>query len=52
MLGRSRFAALTFLGPSGLWLAAFFLLPMATIVLFSFWRVVDYNLTPDFTLRI
>lgn len=51
MLGRSRIAALTFLGPSGLWLAAFFLLPMATIVLFSFWRVVDYNLTPDFTLR-
>jgi spermidine/putrescine transport system permease protein len=51
MLGRSRIAPLAFLGPPGLWLTAFFVLPMATIVLFSFWRVADYNLTPDFTFR-
>lgn len=50
MLGRSRMAAAAFLTPPGVWLLAFFLLPMATVVLFSFWRVADYNLVADFTL--
>jgi spermidine/putrescine transport system permease protein len=42
-------AAAGFLAPPGLWLAAFFLLPMVTVVLFSFWRIADYNLVADFT---
>ena len=32
-------AAPAFLAPPSLWLAAFFLLPMVTMVVFSFWRI-------------
>lgn len=48
---RRRLAAATaFLGLPGAWIGLFFVLPMATIVLMSFWRVVDYELVADFTL--
>ena len=46
---RRTIAATGFLAPPSLWLAAFFLLPMVTVVLYSFWRIADYNLVADFT---
>jgi spermidine/putrescine transport system permease protein len=46
---RRSIAATGFLAPPSLWLAAFFLLPMVTVVLYSFWRIADYNLVADFT---
>jgi spermidine/putrescine transport system permease protein len=33
-----------------LWLGAFFVVPMLAVVLYSFWRVGDYRIVPDFTL--
>jgi spermidine/putrescine transport system permease protein len=47
---RRRLAAVAFLGPPTLWIGALFILPMATMVLLSFWRVVDYNIVADWTL--
>ena len=49
--GRSLAAGTAFLLPPVSWLVAFFVLPMAAIVLYSVWRVVDFNLVPDFTLE-
>ena len=46
-----RSAALPFLGAPLLWLGAFFVVPMLTVVLYSFWRVADYQIVPDFTLE-
>ena len=43
-------AATAFLGPPSLWIGALFILPMATMALLSFWRVVDYNIVADWTL--
>lgn len=43
-------AASAFLAPPGIWVGFFFVLPMVTIVLMSFWRVVDYDIVVDFTL--
>jgi spermidine/putrescine transport system permease protein len=48
---RPPLAALAYLGPPKLWLALFFVCPMLTLVLFSFWRVADYQIVQDFTLR-
>ena len=45
-----RFATLPFLGAPLLWLGAFFVVPMLAVVLYSFWRVADYQIVPDFTL--
>ncbi len=42
---------LSFLAAPKLWLVVFFILPMLTMVLYSFWRVVDYQIVADFTLR-
>jgi spermidine/putrescine transport system permease protein len=50
MTRRGLAAASAFLAPPGLWIGFFFVLPMATIVLMSFWRVVDYDIVADFTL--
>jgi spermidine/putrescine transport system permease protein len=50
MSRRGLAAATAFLAPPGLWIGLFFVLPMATIVLLSFWRVVDYDIVTDFTL--
>lgn len=50
MTRRGLAAAAAFLAPPGLWIGLFFVLPMATIVLLSFWRVVDYDIVADFTL--
>ncbi|WP_395710317.1 ABC transporter permease [Reyranella sp.] len=50
MTRRSLAAATAFLAPPGLWIGLLFVLPMATIVLLSFWRVVDYDIVADFTL--
>lgn len=36
--------------PQG-WLIAFFVCPMIAMVLYSFWRVADYQIVADFTLR-
>ncbi|MBI2738398.1 MAG: ABC transporter permease [Rhodospirillales bacterium] len=47
---RRALAATAFLGVPGLWVGLFFVLPMVTIVLLSFWRVVDYEIVADFTL--
>lgn len=43
-------AASAFIGPPALWIGALFILPMATMVALSFWRVVDYNIVADWTL--
>ena len=50
MTRRGLAAASAFLAPPGLWIGFFFVLPMFTIVLMSFWRVVDYDIVPSFTL--
>jgi spermidine/putrescine transport system permease protein len=50
MTRRGLAAATAFLAPPGLWIGLLFVLPMATIVLLSFWRVVDYDIVTDFTL--
>lgn len=47
---RTTLAATIFLGPPALWVGALFILPMATMVVLSFWRVVDYNIVADWTL--
>lgn len=47
---RGYLAASAFLGPPALWIGALFVLPMATMVVLSFWRVVDYNIVADWTL--
>ena len=47
---RGTLAATVFLGPPALWIGALFILPMATMVLLSFWRVVDYNIVAEWTL--
>ena len=43
-------SATAFLAPPGLWIGVLFILPMATMVLLSFWRVVDYNIVAEWTL--
>jgi ABC-type spermidine/putrescine transport system permease subunit I len=43
--------ALAYLAPPNLWLAFFFVCPLLAVVLYSFWRVVDYQIVADFTLR-
>lgn len=43
--------SLAFLGTPNLWLLAFFVCPMMAMVLYSFWRVADYQIVADFTLR-
>jgi spermidine/putrescine transport system permease protein len=48
---RQLLAATAFLGPPGLWIGALFILPMATMLLLSFWRVVDYNIVAEWTLE-
>lgn len=51
--GRHRAGGLfgaALLAPGGAWLAALFAAPFAVILVYSFWRVADYNLVPDFTL--
>lgn len=45
-----RSAALPFLAAPMLWLGAFFVVPMLAVVLYSFWRVADYQIVADFTL--
>lgn len=47
---RGFLPAAAFLGPPALWIGALFILPMATVVLLSFWRVADYTIVADFTL--
>lgn len=48
---RKLLAATAFLGPPSLWIGALFILPMATMLLLSFWRVVDYNIVVEWTLE-
>lgn len=48
---RPLLSAFGFLALPNAWLIAFFVLPMATMVLYSFWQVVDYQIVADFTLR-
>jgi spermidine/putrescine transport system permease protein len=45
-----RSTAFPFLGAPMLWLGAFFVVPMLAVVLYSFWRVADYQIVSDFTL--
>ncbi len=47
---RSPTTSLAFLAAPKLWLLVFFVIPMASMVLYSFWRVVDYQIVADFTL--
>lgn len=42
---------LAFLAAPQLWLTVFFVLPMATMILYSVWRVADYQIVADFSLR-
>jgi len=42
---------LAFFAAPKLWLLVFFILPMLAMLLYSFWRVVDYQIVADFTLR-
>ncbi len=48
---RPILSALSFLALPNAWLFAFFVLPMATMVLYSFWQVIDYEIVADFTFR-
>ncbi|MCA0200234.1 MAG: ABC transporter permease [Proteobacteria bacterium] len=43
-------AASAFLVPPALWIGVLFILPMATMALLSFWKVVDYNIVAEWTL--
>jgi len=43
--------SLAFLAAPNLWLIVFFACPMMAMVLYSFWRVADYQIVADFTLR-
>jgi spermidine/putrescine transport system permease protein len=43
--------AAAYLGPPNLWLVVFFVCPLMAVVLYSFWRVADYQIVADFTLR-
>ena len=47
---RSRTTVIGFLAASKTWLLIFFVLPMAAMALYSFWRVVDYQLVAELTL--
>ena len=47
---RSLRAPLAFLAAPNLWLLVFFVVPMAAMVLYSFWRVVDYRIVADLTM--
>ncbi len=42
---------LSFLAAPQAWLLVFFVLPMVTMLLYSVWRVADYQIVADFTLR-
>lgn len=42
---------LAFFAAPKLWLLVFFILPMMAMLLYSFWRVIDYQIVADFTLR-
>lgn len=42
---------IAFLGGAKAWLLLFFVVPMATMALYSVWRVADYQIVADFTLR-
>lgn len=48
---RSPTTSLAFLAAPNLWLVIFFVIPMASMVLYSFWQVADYQIVADFTLR-
>lgn len=48
---RPLLSALGFLALPNAWLIAFFVLPMATMVLYSFWQVIDYEIVAGFTFR-
>ena len=48
---RPILSALGFLALPNAWLIAFFVLPMATMVLYSFWQVIVYNIVAEFTFR-
>lgn len=48
---RPLLSAVSFLGPPNAWLVLFFVLPMVTMVLYSFWRLVDYEIVAEFTFR-
>lgn len=41
----------SFLAPPGAWLLLFFIVPMLSMVVFSFWRTVDYRFVATFTLE-
>ena len=47
---RSPTTNLAFIAAPKLWLLVFFVMPMAVMVVYSFWRVVDYQIVADFTL--
>lgn len=42
---------LAFLAAPKAWLVVFFVLPMLTLLAYSFWRVADYQIVADLTLR-
>jgi spermidine/putrescine transport system permease protein len=42
---------LAFLAAPKAWLVVFFVLPMLTLLAYSFWRVVDFHIVADWTLR-
>lgn len=42
---------LSFLAAPKLWLVVFFVFPMMTMLLYSFWRVDNYQIVADFTWR-
>ena len=44
----ARGGARGLLAPATLWVGVFFLLPLATVVVVSFWHVANFRLVPDF----
>jgi spermidine/putrescine transport system permease protein len=49
-MNTARGGAAGLLAPAGLWFALFFALPLATVLVISFWLVVNYQLVPAFSL--
>jgi spermidine/putrescine transport system permease protein len=49
-MSTARGGATGLLAPAGLWFALFFALPLATVLVISFWLVVNYQLVPAFSL--
>src|SRR5215207_7488842 len=47
---RGRWWAIAGLAPAMVWQAAFFVIPLLLLSVYSFWRIIDYRIDRTFTL--